>query len=533
MTAPFSWRLAKLFLPSVARRVAELEDALERSSEARELLQNERNRLLDEAARLGAVLDAIPQFVALSRLDGAIVYLNPAGRRLVGLGNADLSRVKQAALCPPWVYERTEREWLPRALKEGSVRGEGAFLTREGREVPVSFVMTVHRDQSGEPAYLSTVARDVAVERGAERALRERDELLRRATEASRTMTWQMDLHSGHVKCSANAEAVWGMTEGPIDAFVARVHPEDRDAVRVEMRSLRLGQPEVSLEFRVVHPSGAMRWLHASGVTVSDEEGAKPVRFVGVSTDITHRRVAEEALRDSERRAQKAIGERGALAARNARLEDALREAERARLALAGAVTHELREPLYTLVNAVQVLGIPGQESRLPSLRKLMQRQLERLVHSLEQLSARHGGAPAPGVGAPRVGKPGQRILVVDDNQDAAGSLAMLLKALGAEAEVAHDGTQALEMVPAYRPSAVLLDLGLPGMDGYEVARRLRERRAGAAPLLVALTDGKDEEEGRHAEDAGFDRHFAKPADLATLQSLLASLPAQAPAARL
>jgi PAS domain S-box-containing protein len=529
VTAPFSWHLTRRLFPKVAQHVADLEGALEAANEAKRELEAERERLLQEAGRLAAMLDATPDFVALSRLDGTIVYLNQGGRRLLGLGDEDLSRVKQAALCPPWVYERTEQEWLPKALREGHASGKGAFLARDGREVPVSFVMSVHRDEAGEPTHLSTIARDMTAQIGRDRALREKDELLRRATEASRLIVWQMDLGSGVVKCSANAEAVWGHREGPLESFIARVHPQDRDVVRVEARALTLGQPELSLEYRVIHPSGAMRWLHSTGVAVADEEGTRPARVVGVSADVTHRRVADEALRDSERRVQAAVAERDALAARNARLEAALREAKHAREAIAGALARELRDPLYPLLNAVQLLGLPGQETRLPALREMMQRQLERLVQALDGLSAPHaaqGQEPPPAPPA----ESAQRILVVDDNQDAARSLAMLLKALGADAQVAHDGPQALDMVPSYRPSAVLLDIGMPGMDGYEVARRIREREPDAAPVLIALTGRGQEEEGRRAEEAGFDRYFVKPADVPVLQSLLASLPAQPPA---
>jgi len=532
VTAPFSWHLTRRLFPKVARHVADLEGALEAANEARRDLEAERERLLEEAGRLAAILDATPDFIALSRLDGTIVYLNQGGRRLLGLGDEDLSRVKQSTLCPQWVYERTEQEWLPRALKEGYASGKGAFRSRDGREIPASFVMTVHRDEAGEPAYVSTLARDMTGQVSRDRALREKEELLRRATEASRLIVWQMELASGQVKCSSNAEAVWGLAEGPLEAFIARVHPEDRDVVRVQARAMKLGQPELSLEYRVIHPSGAMRWLHSTGVAVADEEGGKPARVVGVSADVTHRRVADEALRDSERRLQSAEAERTALAARNARLEASLRDSERARQELVGALARELRDPLYPLLNAVQLLGLPGQEGRLPALREMMQRQLERIAQTLDGLPARHGGARRQEAPSPPDARPAasaQRILVVDDNQDAARSLAMLLKALGADAQVAHDGPQALDMVPSYRPSAVLLDIGMPGMDGYEVARRIRERETGSAPVLVALTGRGQEEEGRRAEQAGFDHHFVKPADLPALQSLLASLPAQRP----
>jgi len=119
---------------------------------------------------------------------------------------------------------------------------------------------------------------------------------------------------------------------------------------------------------------------------------------------------------------------------------------------------------------------------------------------------------------------PHRRILVVDDNRDAADSLGMLLAVLGAEVRIARDGAEALREFSAYEPSIVLLDIGMPGMDGYEVARRIRsgfpERRA----AIVALTGWGQEADRLRAREAGFDHHLVKPADVETLQGLLATL---------
>jgi CheY-like chemotaxis protein len=116
---------------------------------------------------------------------------------------------------------------------------------------------------------------------------------------------------------------------------------------------------------------------------------------------------------------------------------------------------------------------------------------------------------------------PNRRVLVVDDNRDAAQSLGLLLKLLGAEVRVVHDGPTALEEIPSYAPSVVLLDIGMPGMDGYEVARRIREQPEGQDLTLIALTGWGQEEDRRRTSQAGFDHHLLKPADLTALKSLL------------
>jgi CheY-like chemotaxis protein len=117
-----------------------------------------------------------------------------------------------------------------------------------------------------------------------------------------------------------------------------------------------------------------------------------------------------------------------------------------------------------------------------------------------------------------------RRVLVVDDGVGAARMLQMLVKRLGPhEVEIAYDGPSALEAAQRFSPDLVLLDIGLPRMDGYEVARRLREFEEFAGATLVALTGYSHEEDRRRSSDAGFDEHVVKPIELETLKKLLAS----------
>ena len=117
---------------------------------------------------------------------------------------------------------------------------------------------------------------------------------------------------------------------------------------------------------------------------------------------------------------------------------------------------------------------------------------------------------------------PCRRILVVDDNKDSANALARLLKRLyGQEVEVAHDGPSALARAATFRPEVILLDIGLPGMDGYEVARRLRGMPGFEAVTLLALTGWGQEEDRRRSLEAGFDHHLVKPVDPEAILDLL------------
>jgi len=117
------------------------------------------------------------------------------------------------------------------------------------------------------------------------------------------------------------------------------------------------------------------------------------------------------------------------------------------------------------------------------------------------------------------------RVLVVDDNIDAADSLAMLLRLQGHEVEVAHDGPSALQLAASVRPEMVFLDIGMPGMDGNEIARRLRRQPTLNGLVLVALTGWGAPEDRRRTADAGFDHHLVKPVEPIALDALLAALP--------
>jgi PAS domain S-box-containing protein len=125
-------------------------------------------------------------------------------------------------------------------------------------------------------------------------------------------------------------------------------------------------------------------------------------------------------------------------------------------------------------------------------------------------------GAPSPRAAAAR------RVLVVDDNVDAADSVAMLLRFWGHDVRLAYNGPQALEVAGRFQPELVVLDIGLPGMNGYEVARRLRQQPRFRKTVLAALTGYGQEEDRRRSADAGFDRHMTKPVDPEELRQLVA-----------
>jgi CheY-like chemotaxis protein len=117
------------------------------------------------------------------------------------------------------------------------------------------------------------------------------------------------------------------------------------------------------------------------------------------------------------------------------------------------------------------------------------------------------------------------RILIADDNRDAADSLSMLLELAGHEVRVAHHGRAALSLAQAFRPDVALLDIGMPDLSGYEVAQELRREPWGRGIQLIALTGWGQEKDRQQALEAGFNQHLTKPIDPDQLEALISSRP--------
>ncbi len=133
------------------------------------------------------------------------------------------------------------------------------------------------------------------------------------------------------------------------------------------------------------------------------------------------------------------------------------------------------------------------------------------------------GDIPEPSAADARQALPAARplrLLVIDDDRDVADSLGMLMESFGAEVRVAYDGASGVEAAHEFAPEIICIDVHMPGIDGYETARRMRERLGDRTPRLVALTGLGRQGDRERARVAGFDMHLAKPAPMASLESL-------------
>jgi CheY-like chemotaxis protein len=119
---------------------------------------------------------------------------------------------------------------------------------------------------------------------------------------------------------------------------------------------------------------------------------------------------------------------------------------------------------------------------------------------------------------------PPRRVLVIDDDHDVADSLVLLLETFGATARAAYSGAEGIEQIPQFKPELVFLDLGMPHLNGYETAAKIRQNPEGRSLTLVALSGWGQEEDVVRSREAGFDDHFTKPADIQALEDLLGRL---------
>jgi PAS domain S-box-containing protein len=179
-----------------------------------------------------------------------------------------------------------------------------------------------------------------------------------------------------------------------------------------------------------------------------------------------------------------------------------------------------------TIVKRLAEMHGGGVEARSEGLGK----GSEFIIRLPAVATASNDGAQV-GVEPHRSKRIGRRVVVVDDNHDAAATLSTMLRMMGSEVSTAYDGETGIAAAAEMRPQLILLDIGMPKLNGYDAARRIRGEPWGRLVTLVALTGWGQEEDRRKSEEAGFDFHLVKPVEPSALEQLLASVPDEGPSA--
>ena len=526
-------RLGNVTLLERPVRVANLVSAVRSALRARQRQYEMRDRLAFQTL-LATIVESSDDAMVGKNTEGIILTWNKAAERLFGYSASEAVGQPVTILIPPERHAE-EREILARIGRgERVVHFETVRVTRDGRRLDVSLTISPIRDPSGNVIGASKVARDISAQKKAEQELREAG---RRKDEFLATLAHELRNPLAPIRNSLTLLEIAGHEDPTIERVRGILERQVGHMVRLVddlMELSRITRGKIHLRRERLDLASAIRsaletsepHVRRAGLELKLElpaiplyVDADPVRLTQIISNLLN-----NAAKYSDRSRKVVLTARGDAAEAVVSVRD-----------FGVGIPEDMLERVFEMFEQVPANGHGGQSGLGIGLT---------LVRSLVQL---HGGSvrassegpgkgstftfrlplvepPPPGSDRPlRRGIRGLalRVLVVDDNRDAAESLGLVLARAGAEVEVVHDGVSALERVETFHPAIVLLDIGMPGMDGYEVARRIRARPALRGVQLVALTGWGQAEDRRRSRDAGFDHHLIKPAGLDELWALL------------
>jgi PAS domain S-box-containing protein len=521
----------------------------------------EARRAVEARLRLSAIVESSDDAIISKNLDGIIVSWNKAAERLYGYTAEEVVGKPIALLVPP--DQPDELPGIMARLRRGEriEHFETVRVCKDGRRLDVSLTISPVKGAGGRIIGASKIARDITARKQAEEMLRQSEARFRQiATE--------------------NASLLEALKEADHrkDEFLAILAHELRNPLAPVKNAVQIlqakGPPVPELQWARGVIDRQVRQLTR---LVDDLLDVSRINKGKIELR-KERAPLAEVVNGAVEASRPLIEKWGHKLTVALPAEPLFLEADQARLSQvvqnllnnAAKYTEQggriwltaERQGDQALIRVKDTgIGIPpAMLSRIFDMFTQVDRSLERSQGGLgigltlvQRLVELHGGtvkvvSPGPGKGseftirlpiAPEVrGKemqqPGadgeeeagskRRILVVDDNKDAADSLAMLLRITGNEVHSAYDGLEAVGAVAAFQPDIVLMDIGLPKLNGYDAARRMREQPSGQGAVLIALTGWGQDEDRRRSKEAGFDYHMVKPVDPAELQGLLREL---------
>jgi PAS domain S-box-containing protein len=505
-----------------------------------------------QLARLAAIVASSDDAIVSKTLDGHIQSWNAGAERIFGYQEHEVIGKPITIIIPEELQEEERRILDLVGRGERVDHFDTIRLTKDGRRIAISLTVSPVRDSRGHIVGASKVARDVSERKTAEQALRESEQRLRASEQALRDADRRKDeflallAHElrnplAPIRYALAASKKDGRTpeqqkraEEIIErqvAHMSRLLDDLLDVSRVTRGTLELKKNPTELTL----------------VIGSAIETARPVldaKRHTLSLDLPKHAVRLEA--DPVRLAQVFSN----LLINSAKYTDPgghiqLRAAQHGREVVVAVrdngmgISGEMMPRLFTLFSQAPS-AVGRSEGGLGVGLSLVRGLVSLHGGSVDALSDGPGqgsefivripvGAPSdslhlePAADVPVPGA-GMKILVVDDRRDAADTCAILLELSGHNVQTAYTGQQALELAETFRPHVLLLDIGLPDFDGYQLARKIRGLSWGSQIVLIAVTGWGQEEDRNRAFEAGFDHHLTKPIAAETVESLIQSL---------
>lgn len=492
----------------------------------------ETRRAMETRVRLAAIVESSDDAIIGQTLDGRIVTWNRGAERLYGYTAEEILGRSLGLLVPP--DHPDELPSILERLKRGEVieHFETQRVRKDGSRVHVSLTVSPIRDTEGKIIGASKIARDITSRKEEDRR---KDEFLallahelRNPLAPLRNSLQVMQLAGNDLKTVEHARTVM---ERQLQHLV-RLVDDLLDISRISQGKLRLRKKQITLTTIVNHAIEVCEALvkqRGDELTVSLPE--EPVYVEADETRLVQSlcNLLSNAAKYSEQGSRIWLtahreGNEAVISVKDTGIGipshmltrvfdmftqvDQTLEKSQGGLGIGLGIVKRLIEMHGGTVEARSEGTGLGSEFiiRLPTIQLAAPEQQNK--SSLEQPHpiARH------------------RVLVVDDNVDAADSLAMMLEVLGHETQTAHDGLQGIETAAAFRPDVILLDIGMPRLNGYDTCHRIREQPWGKDVVIVALTGWGQDEDRRRSKEAGFDRHLVKPVEPIAFEQLLADL---------
>jgi PAS domain S-box-containing protein len=500
----------------------------------------ERRRAEQTQAHLAAIVESSQDAIVSKTLNGIILSWNPGAERLFGYAPHEAIGRPITLIIPPERLDE-EHEILARIARGDRIEHfETVRVSKQGRRIDISLTVSPVRDRDGRIIGASKIARDITDRKRVEAALQEADRRkdqfiallaheLRNPLAPLRNGLHVMRLAGGDADAIAQAR---DMMERQLEHMV-RLVDDLLDVSRISQNKMELRRSRVLLKDIV---SSAVETARPAMETAGHHLTISlPVGPIHLDADLTRlAQVFSNLLTNSAKYTERggyvwlAAERRGGeviVSVRDTgigipadalpRIFDMFSQVDRSMERSAGGlgIGLALVKGLVEMHDGTVTAASEGQGKGSTFTVKLSVLG----THTRPLLAA-------PSNKTESDAGPRRRILVVDDNRDSANSMAMLLRLRGNDVAMAHDGLEAVQTAEQFRPEVILMDVGMPKLNGYDAARRIREQPWGAPVIIIALTGWGQEGDRALSKEAGCDGHLVKPVSLPDLEKLLTEL---------